>query len=181
MEITEEQYKRIVMYMPKVCGTYSIDNITALNGMLYLAENGCKRRNLPEKYGKWHSIYMKLCRLAKSGVLAKIFYALSTDPGIGAALDSTSVKAHPRGVGALKKNGKRSIGKSRGGLTAKIHILASGERTVSALNLSGGECHDCPEGIALLLTHGERLIKTDLLDGADMSSKAGFLDDFCVF
>jgi transposase len=48
-----------ICYMPKVRGTHSIDNITAINGKLYLAENGSKWRSLPEKYGKWHTIYMK--------------------------------------------------------------------------------------------------------------------------
>jgi transposase len=65
--------------------------------------------------------------------------------------------------GSLKKNGRQSIGKSRGGLTTKIHILASSDRTATALTLSGGGCHDCPEGEKLLLKHGERIIETDLL------------------
>lgn len=105
MEISKEQYSRIAVYMPKVRGTYNrIDNITAINGMLYLAENGCKWRSLPEKYGKWHSIYMKLSRWAKSGVLQNIFCTLGDDWGISEiALDSTSIKVHPNGTGALKK------------------------------------------------------------------------------
>jgi len=104
MEITKEQYARIAIFMPKVRGTFRIDNITALNGMLYLAENGCKWRSLPEKYGRWHSVYMKVSRWAHSGVLERIFQTLSADWGIDkVALDSTSIKVHPHGTGALKK------------------------------------------------------------------------------
>jgi transposase len=76
MEITNEQYKRIAPIMPLPRGTFSIDNLCALNALLFLAENGCKWRNLPVKYGKWHSIYMKLSSWAKSGVLERVFTEL---------------------------------------------------------------------------------------------------------
>ena len=108
MEITKEQYEKISCFMPKVRGTHRIDNITALNGMLYLAENGCKWRSLPEKYGKWHSIYMKISRWAKNGVLENIFNTLGEDWGVTTiAMDSTSIKVHPHGTGALKKTANR--------------------------------------------------------------------------
>jgi hypothetical protein len=39
-------------------------------------------------------------------------------------LDATVVRAHPHSVGARKKNGgDQAIGRSRGGLTTKIHAL----------------------------------------------------------
>jgi transposase len=124
MEITKEQYSRIAKFMPKVRGTFSIDNITAINGMLYLAENGCKWRSLPEKYGKWHSIYMKLSRWAKSGVLENIFCTLGDDWGIReVALDSTSIKVHPHGTGALKKTGSSRSGNQEAALLQKYMSL----------------------------------------------------------
>jgi hypothetical protein len=39
-------------------------------------------------------------------------------------LDSTSIKVHPDGIGALK-NGPQAIGRFRGGLTTKIHLVAA--------------------------------------------------------
>ncbi|MDL2205312.1 IS5 family transposase [Eubacteriales bacterium OttesenSCG-928-N13] len=38
------------------------------------------------------------------------------------------------------------MGRSRGGLTTKIHMVTASDRSVVALSLSGGECHDSPEG-----------------------------------
>jgi hypothetical protein len=38
--------------------------------------------------------------------------------------DSTIVKLHPAGSGALEKTGPQSIGKSRGGWSTKIHMVA---------------------------------------------------------
>lgn len=65
-------------------------------------------------------------------------------------LDSTTVKVHPNGTDALKKRGKQAIGRSRGGLSAKIHIVTASDRSVVNFSLLEGEEHDSPEGIALL-------------------------------
>ncbi len=73
----------------------------------YLAEHGCKWRGLPEHFGKWYSIYMRANRWAKKGVLDKVFAVLQEADVINiqvdqVSLDSTIVKVHPDGTGALK-------------------------------------------------------------------------------
>jgi hypothetical protein len=65
------------------------------------------------------------------------------------SLDSTSVKVHPDGTVALKKR-PQAIGKSRGGWTTKIHLVAANARTVITFALSPGNAHDAPEGRELL-------------------------------
>ena len=59
------------------------------------------------------------------------------------------VKVHPDGTGALKKTDPR-IGKSRGGWTTKIHMVAADARTAITFSLSPGQAHDAPEGRKLL-------------------------------
>ena len=39
--------------------------------MLYLIENGCERRALPGKYGKWYTVYKKFSRWSKNGTIGK--------------------------------------------------------------------------------------------------------------
>lgn len=51
---------------------------------------------------------------------------------------------------SVKKSGKQAIGRSRGGLTTKIHMVTATDRSAVSFSLSGGEAHDAPEGIALL-------------------------------
>ncbi len=75
---------------------------------VYITENGCKWRKLPEHFGKWNTIYVRWRRWAGSGVLPKVLEALQTQLGVtldvtALSLDSTSVKVHPDGTGALKK------------------------------------------------------------------------------
>ena len=52
--------------------------------------------------------------------------------------------------GCVKKNGPQAIGKSRGGWTTKIHMVAADARTAMTFSLSPGQAHDAPEGRKLL-------------------------------
>ena len=72
------------------------------------------------------------------------------------ALDSTIVKVHPDGTGALKKNGPQALGRSRGGWTTKIHLVAADVRTALTFALSPGQAHDAQEGRKLLQRFGKR-------------------------
>lgn len=112
MEITQEQYARIQDSLPVQRGNVSLDNLTVLNAILYVAEHGCKWRGLPKRFGNWHTIYVRMNRWAKSGVLDKVFEQLQREQMVrikieAISLDSTSVKVHPDGTGALKKTGPR--------------------------------------------------------------------------
>ena len=74
--------------------------------MLYVVENGC--RVLPKEYGDWHVIYVRVNRWAKKGVLQAAFLRLQQLGIIQIqvkvmSLDSTCIKVHPDGMGALKK------------------------------------------------------------------------------
>jgi transposase len=108
VELTEADYDRIAHCFPKHRGTVTYSNLQALNAILYIAENGAKWRRLPETFGHWHTIYTRMRAWAQSGVLARVFEALQQEQIIrikveSASLDSTSIKVHPDGTGALKK------------------------------------------------------------------------------
>ena len=51
---------------------------------------------------------------------------------------------------SFKKNGKQSIGRSRGGLTTKIHLCSTSDRFALVFHLSAGNKNDAPEGRKLL-------------------------------
>ena len=63
----------------------------------------------------------------------------------------------------VKKNGKQSIGRSKGGLTTKIHMLAADARTAIGFTLSAGQLHDAPQGRLLLEAIGKQKITIPLL------------------
>ena len=108
MELTQDQYERIAPILPVQRGNVSISNLQVLNAILYVAEQGCKWRGLPPRFGRWHTIYTRMNRWAKNGVLDRIFEHLQREQIVrvkieAVSMDSTSVKVHPDGTGALKK------------------------------------------------------------------------------
>ena len=108
MEITEAQYQQIEGCLPRQRGNVSLSNLQVLNAILYVAEHGCKWRGLPKRFGNWHTIYTRMNRWSKSGVLDRLFERLQHAQIIRirietVSLDSTIVKVHPDGTGALKK------------------------------------------------------------------------------
>src|SRR5678815_3441088 len=108
MEITEAQYRLIEHCLPIQRGNVSLSNLQVLNAILYVAEHGCKWRGLPKRFGNWHTIYTRMNRWSKSGVLDRVFEQLQRAQIVrikieAVSLDSTIVKVHPDGTGALKK------------------------------------------------------------------------------
>lgn len=108
MELTSEQFARIAPHLPRQHGNVSHENINVINAILFVAENGCKWRALPKRFGNWHTIYTRMNRWAKGGVLDRVFAQLQRQQLIrikieAVSLDSTIVKVHPDGTGALKK------------------------------------------------------------------------------
>ena len=112
MEINAEQFARIEPFLPRQRGNVSHENLAVINAILYVAEIGCKWRALPKRFGNWHAIYLRMNRWAKAGVLDRLFEKLHEEQLIrikieSVSLDSTIVKVHPDGTGALKKTDPR--------------------------------------------------------------------------
>jgi transposase len=113
MTITKGQFALIEPYLPRQRGNVSISNYRLVNAILYVTENGCKWRALPKEFGNWHTIYVRMNRWSKNGVLKRLFEALQKEDIIKitmavVCLDSTTVKVHPDGTGALKKVGDKA-------------------------------------------------------------------------
>ena len=112
MHITPDDYQRIAHCFPKPRGKLTFDNLLVMNALLYVIENSCKWRRLPERFGNWHTIYTRVNRWAKAGVLERVFREMQSLCLISVkiesvSLDSTSIKVHPDGTGALKKTVRR--------------------------------------------------------------------------
>ena len=115
MQLTQDHYDRIAHCFPKHRGSLTYSNLQVLNAILFIAENGAKWRRLPKEFGHWHTIYARMRGWARRGVLAKVFNAMQAMQIVQikvevCSLDSTSVKVHPDGTGALKKTGRSPSG-----------------------------------------------------------------------
>ena len=110
MTINQEKYDKIKHLLPVQHGNVSIDNITFINALLYICENGCKWRRLPKEYGNWHVIYKRYRYWLEKGYIDRLFKELcvqsvSQAETLAFLLDSMTVPVHPDACGALKKEG----------------------------------------------------------------------------
>ena len=67
---------------------------------------------LPDRFGKWHSVYTRMNRWSKNGVIAAVFEKLQREQIVrikveAVSLDSTIIKVHPDGTRALKKAARK--------------------------------------------------------------------------
>ena len=109
MEITPAQFAQTEHCLPLQRGNVSLPNLNVSNPQSCMASStGCKWRGLPKRFGNWHTIYTRMNRWPKSGVLDRVFAGLQQAHVVrikteAVSRDSTIVKVHPDGTGALKK------------------------------------------------------------------------------
>ena len=159
MELPETQYARIEPCLPRQRGNVSMPNLQVLNAILYVAEQGCKWRGLPKRFGNWaHDLhpYGSLVqeRGARPGLRTPATRPVDPYQAGGGVAGQHRRQGPSRRHGGSKKNGPQAIGKSRGGWTTKIHLVAADARTALTFALSPGQAHDSPEGRKLLASMG---------------------------
>jgi transposase len=114
MQLSPAQFEQIEDLLPRQRGNVKVNNLQVVNAILFVAANGCKWRALPERYGKWHTVYTRMLRWSRAGVLDRVFEQLQRRRLMQVrietvCLDSSIVKVHPDGTGAPKKTApKRS-------------------------------------------------------------------------
>ena len=114
MQLSAEQLAQIADLLARQRGNVSLDNLQVINAILYVAANGCKWRALPKHYGNWHTIYTRMMRWKRSGVLNRLFEQLQRRRLMqvrleAISLDSTIVKVHPDGTSARKKTAHKAL------------------------------------------------------------------------
>jgi transposase len=106
-ELKESEWKRIENFLPGRPGTVgkpAEDNLRFVNGVIWIARTGAPWRDLPERYGKWSSVWKRFRRWALTGIWDKVFKELAIDADLEEMLlDSTIVRAHQQAAGAKKK------------------------------------------------------------------------------
>jgi transposase len=144
--LRDDQWDRIKDILPgregHVGGT-APDNRLFVEAVLYRFRTGMPWRDLPARFGYWKSVHQRFNRWAKSGAFERIFQPLASDADDEyMMIDATIVRAHQHSAGAQKKDGDQAIGRSRGGLTTKIHALVDALGNPANLMLTAGQIHD---------------------------------------
>lgn len=116
-ELTPEQWSRIRDVLPGKPGDpgrSGSDNLTFVNGVLWVLRSGAHWHDLPERYGKWKTTHKRFTRWAKARVWERVFEHLIRDPDNDyVSIDSSLVRAHQQaatGKGGGQKGGIRLWG-----------------------------------------------------------------------
>nr|WP_235919326.1 IS5 family transposase [Aureimonas psammosilenae] len=153
-ELNEAQWQRIAPLLPGKVGDpgrSAADNRLFVNGVLWVLRSGAFWQHLPERYGKWKSVHARFSRWAKAGVWERVFAELIKDrDNQYLMLDTTLVRVLQQA--ACGKGGPRdqALGRSRGGLTTKVHMLCDTLGRPLRFMLSAGQRHDNLAAKALL-------------------------------
>lgn len=103
---------------------------------------GIQWRDLPERFGRWNSVFKRFNLWSKKGVLQKWFQSISSDNDPEwLFIDGSIVKAHQDSSGAASSSDE-AIGKSRGGSTTKIHLAVDSGGLPVYFEISGGQIND---------------------------------------
>ena len=153
--LRDDQWERIEDLLPGregYVGVTAKDNRLFVEAVLYRYRAGIPWRDLPERFGAWKKVHTRFCRWAKTGVWERVFRHLAGEADNEyAMIDSTIVRAHQHSAGAVKKGGgDEAIGRSRGGLSTKVHALVDALGNPTGFALSPGQAHDLEGADALL-------------------------------
>ena len=129
-ELSDLQWEKIEDFLPgrkEHVGRTAADNRLFVDGVLWVLRSGARWADLPERYGKYKSVHKRFVRWANSGVWERVFHELVRDqeePVSDAGFDH---RAGPPagGHGPQKRGADKALGRSRGGLTTKIHLLTN--------------------------------------------------------
>lgn len=145
-ELTDVQWNAIKDLLPGKKGDPGVtakDNRLFVNAIFFVAKTGIPWRDLPERFGHWHRVFQRFNRWCKKGVFTRIFEVLR-DPDLEVLmLDSTVIRAHQHSAG--QKNSapeQEQLGRSRGGVSTKIHVAVDGLGKPTKIFLSPGQDHD---------------------------------------
>lgn len=104
-EISDSDWEKTEALLPAHAG-YSgpkANNRLFINAVLHVACTGIAWRDLPTRFGKWNSVYVRFRRWALAGVWQKVFSGISDKELKTLMIDSTIVRVHQHGAGASKK------------------------------------------------------------------------------
>ena len=97
--LNDGQWDRIAPHLPgkaEDCGV-TADNRLFVEAVLWMARTGAPWRDLPDKFGRWNSVFKRCRRWVEKGVFERLFEAMAGQPDFEyAMIDGTIMRVHPR-------------------------------------------------------------------------------------
>jgi transposase len=170
--ITEVAMSKIIKFLREVRGIYvtSIKKLkNFIEAIIWISRNGAPWRELPEKYGKWNSVFHRFNEWSKKEIWHKLHQHCIEDPDLEyIMIDSTIVRAHASAAGYKKGQQKEEgLGRSVGGFSTKIHAKVDALGNPLQFIITAGQVNDITQANAL----------TEDLDWSDCLGDKGYDSD----
>jgi len=105
------------------------DNRRFVHEVLWVLRSGMCWQDMQERHGKYKTTHKRFTHWASAGVWDRVLADLLKDrENRYVMIDSNVVREHQQAATARKKGSGERSGRSRGGLTTKIHLLADEPR-----------------------------------------------------
>ncbi|MEU6180084.1 IS5 family transposase [Streptomyces coeruleorubidus] len=155
-ELTDREWELLAPLIPRAAtGRPRVADRQVINGMVYKIRAEVSWRDLPERYGPWKTVYTRFRRYALDGVFTRALQQIQAQADAAGdidwlvQIDSTIVRAHQHAAATGRKGGgtgdepdDHALGRSRGGLTTKIHLACDGRGRPLAILVTPGQRHD---------------------------------------
>jgi putative transposase len=116
--------------------------------VLWVLRSGAQWADLPERYDKYKSAHKRFVRWANSDVWQRVFHELVGDKkNQYLMLDSTIVRARQQAAAGRKRGRDKALGRSRGGLMTKIHLLTNELCQPLDFLITGSQVNACAQAI----------------------------------
>ena len=134
----------------QIGGVRRVDDRRVLNGIFWVLRSGAPWRDLPICYGPCTTCYNRFVRWRRAGVWGRIMNSLAAaNDAAVQMIDMSIVRVHQHAA-CIARNRSQSMGRSRGGLTSKIHAVVDTNGLPVRLGLTAGEAHDNRLALSLL-------------------------------
>ena len=104
---------------PEDGGRPAADNRLFVDATLWVAKTGAPWRDLPERFGKWNSVWRRFDRWCRAGRWEALSAALGEPKLAELQLDSMTAKAHPCAAGSRRSPGEEKKRPTLGGPSAE--------------------------------------------------------------
>jgi transposase len=142
-ELTDHEWAAIKPMLPnKPRGVPRVNDRRVLNGIFWVLRSGAPWRDLPQEFGPYTTCYNRFVRWRRAGVWGRLMDALAAAHDAEIQIIDTSIVRVHQHAACIARNKRQSMGRSRGGLTSKIHVVVDRSGLPVRLALTTGEAHD---------------------------------------
>jgi transposase len=173
-DLTDKQWAALVPVLPPrpVLGRPPVwARRQLIDGIRWRVRTGAPWRDVPVGYGPWQAVYGLFRRWQRDGTWARIITRLQAAADAAGTIcwqvsvDSTVCRAHRHAAGARREGHRQreppggtgaaepadhGLGRSRGGLSVKIHLACEQRQKPLAVLVTAGQRGDSPQFQAVL-------------------------------